>query len=76
MTTLAVIGNFVLTIITSIRVRGLSATLLFTVLGLGFPVMAEYHAINTARLLRHHLRPQIKGVPLAIALAWWRKGRK
>jgi uncharacterized membrane protein len=69
--TLAISVNFILTMLASIRARGLYQTLLFAALGLGFPLVAEYHTINTARLLRHHLRPQFKGIPLAIALAWY-----
>lgn len=69
--TLAISANFMLTMIASIRTRGLYQTLLFATLGLGFPIVAEYHTIHTIRLLRHHLHPQFKGIPLAIALAWY-----
>jgi uncharacterized membrane protein len=55
----------------SLRVRGLRRTLLFAVLGTATPVLGEYLVINVLRLLRHHLRPQVGGVPLAIALGWY-----
>lgn len=73
-TTIAVVVSFVLTVIASIRTRGLRETLLFLALGLGLPVSAEYHAINSAQILRHHLQPQYKGVPFAIGLAWYITG--
>jgi uncharacterized membrane protein len=55
----------------SLRVRGLRRTLLFAVLGNAIPVLGELLAVNVLKLLRHHLRPQVGGVPLAVALGWY-----
>jgi uncharacterized membrane protein len=55
----------------SLRVRGLRRTLLFAVLGNAMPVLGELFAVNVLKLLRHHLRPQVGGVPLVIALGWY-----
>jgi uncharacterized membrane protein len=73
-TLVAVVVSFILTALSSLRARGLRQTLLFIILGLLLPIAAEYHAINHARILRHHLQPQLKGVPLAIGLAWYITG--
>lgn len=73
-TTLAVILMTILTLKASIQARGLYRTLLFLALGVGLPSLAEYQAINHTRLLRHHLQPQLKGVPLAISLGWYLAG--
>jgi uncharacterized membrane protein len=72
--TLALVVAFLLTAAASIRARGLYRTLLFILLGVGLPTLSEYHAINNMRLLRHHLQPQLKNVPLGISLAWYIAG--
>ena len=58
----------------SLRVRGVRRTLLFAVLGIAIPVLGEHLAVNALKMLRHHVRPQVGGVPLAIALAWYNVG--
>jgi uncharacterized membrane protein len=58
----------------SLRTRGLRRTLLFATLGIAIPVLGEHLAVNTLKMLRHHVRPQVGGVPLAIALAWYNVG--
>lgn len=63
-----------LSIAHSLRARGARRTLLFAGLGLGLPVLAEYAAVNTLKLLRHRLQPQRGGVPVAIALGWYNVG--
>jgi uncharacterized membrane protein len=55
----------------SLRVRGLRLTLLFAALGSAIPILGELVAINVLKLLRHHVRPQVAGVPLAVALGWY-----
>jgi uncharacterized membrane protein len=70
-TTLSVLVTFALTIMTSIKARGLQRTLVFVALGVILPVLGEYVAINKRHILRHHLQPQAKGVPFAIALSWY-----
>jgi uncharacterized membrane protein len=55
----------------SLRARGLRRTLLFAALGNAIPVLGELLAVNVLKLLRHHVRPQVGGVPLAIALGWY-----
>ena len=55
----------------SLRVRGLRRTLLLAALGTAVPVSGEYLAVNVLKQLHHHVRPQVEGVPLAIALAWY-----
>ncbi len=58
----------------SLRARGLRRTLLFAVLGNAIPLLGELLAVNVLKVLRHHARPQVGGVPLAIALAWYNVG--
>ena len=60
-----------LNIIHSLRTRGLRRTLLFAVLGAGIPILGELLAIHALKVIRHHIQPQISGVPLAIALGWY-----
>jgi uncharacterized membrane protein len=55
----------------SLRARGLRRTLLFATLGIAIPVLGEHLAVNVSKMLRHHVRPQVGGVPLAVALAWY-----
>lgn len=55
----------------SLRARGLRRTMLFVALGHAVPILGEYSATNLLKLLRHGTNPQIKGVPLAIALGWY-----
>jgi uncharacterized membrane protein len=63
-----------LNVIHSLRTRGLRRTLLFAALGNGLPILGELVAVHILRMLRHHVRPQVKGVPLAIALGWYNVG--
>jgi len=55
----------------SLRARGFRRTMLFVALGHAVPILGEYSATNLLKLLRHGTHPQIKGVPLAIALGWY-----
>ncbi len=54
----------------SLRARGGRRTAIFAALALGLPTLAEWHAVNIDRGLRHHTRPQLGGVPLGAALGW------
>lgn len=63
-----------LSVVHSLRTRGLRRTLLFAVLGNAIPILGELLAVNVLRVLRHHVRPQVGGVPLAIALLWYNVG--
>ncbi len=63
-----------LSVIHSLRTRGLRRTLLFAVLGNAIPILGELLTVRVLRMLRHHVRPQVKGVPLAIALGWYNVG--
>jgi uncharacterized membrane protein len=63
-----------LSIVHSLRTQGLRRTLLFAVSGSAIPILGELMAVNVLKLLRHHARPQIGGVPLAIALLWYNVG--
>ncbi len=58
----------------SLRTRGLRSTLLFVASGNAIPILGELVAVNVLKLLRHHVRPQVGGVPLAIALGWYNVG--
>ena len=63
-----------LSVVHSLRTRGLRRTLLFVALGNAIPILGEFLAVHVLRVLRHHARPQVKGVPLAIALGWYNVG--
>src|ERR671912_1376124 len=63
-----------LNVIHSLRTQGLRRTLLFAALGNGIPMLGELLAIHVLKVLRHHVRPQVKGVPLAIVLGWYNVG--
>ena len=63
-----------LNVIHSLRTRGLRRTLLFAALGNGIPILGELLAIHVLKVIRHHIQPQISGVPLAIALGWYNVG--
>jgi uncharacterized membrane protein len=63
-----------LSFIHSLRTQGLRRTLLFAALGNVIPILGELLAVHILRMLRHHARPQVKGVPLAIALGWYNVG--
>jgi uncharacterized membrane protein len=52
----------------------LRRTLLFAALGNAIPILGELLAVRVLKVLRHHARPQVKGVPLAIALGWYNVG--
>ncbi len=58
----------------SLWTRGFRRTLLFGILGHAMPVLGEYSAVNVVKVLRHHVEPQTKGMPLAIALGWYNVG--
>jgi len=63
-----------LNVIHSLQTRGLRRTLLFAALGQGIPILGELLIVRVLKMLRHHVRPQVKGVPLAIALGWYNVG--
>jgi uncharacterized membrane protein len=63
-----------LSLLHSLRTRGLRRTLLFGALGNGIPILGELLAIRVLKVIRHHIQPQISGVPLAIALGWYNVG--
>jgi uncharacterized membrane protein len=63
-----------LSVIHSVRTRGLRRTFLFAALGTAMPILGELVAVHALKVLRHHVRPQVKGVPLAIALGWYNVG--
>jgi uncharacterized membrane protein len=63
-----------LSVIHSVRTRGLRRTFLFAALGTAMPILGELVAVHVLKVLRHHVRPQVKGVPLAIALGWYNVG--
>jgi uncharacterized membrane protein len=63
-----------LSVVHLLRTRGLRRTLLFATLGNTIPVLGEHLAVNVLRLLRHRVRPQVGGVPVAIALGWYNVG--
>jgi uncharacterized membrane protein len=64
----------ILNVMHSLRARGLRRTLLFAVLATAIPVLGELMAVNVLKVLRHHVGPQVGGVPLAIALGWYNIG--
>jgi uncharacterized membrane protein len=55
----------------SVRTRGVRRTALCAALGLGLPALAEAYAVTLRRELRHHMQPQLKGVPLNAILGWY-----
>ncbi len=61
-------------IVHSLRTRGLRSTLLFAAFGNAIPILGELVAVNVLKVLRHHARPQVGGVPLAIILGWYNVG--
>jgi uncharacterized membrane protein len=63
-----------LSVVHSLRTQGLRRTLLFAALGNALPILGELLAIHVLKVLRHHVQPQVKGVPLAIALGWYNVG--
>jgi uncharacterized membrane protein len=63
-----------LSVIHSLRTRGLRRTLLFAALGNAIPILGELLTVRVLKVLRHRVRPQVKGVPLAIALGWYNVG--
>jgi hypothetical protein len=60
-----------LSVVHSLWTQGLRRTLLLAVLGNAIPVLGELVAVNVLKVLRHHARPQLGGVPLSIALLWY-----
>jgi uncharacterized membrane protein len=63
-----------LNVVHSLRTRGFRRTLLFGALGNGIPILGELLAIHVLKVIRHHIQPQTRGVPLAIALGWYNVG--
>jgi len=63
-----------LNVIHSLRTRGLRRTLLFGALGNAIPILGELLAIHVLKVIRHHIQPQTRSVPLAIALGWYNVG--
>jgi hypothetical protein len=63
-----------LSVVHSLRTRGLRSTLLYGASGSAIPILGELVAVNVLKVLRHHVRPQVGGVPLAIALLWYNVG--
>ena len=63
-----------LSVVHSLRTRGLRRTLLFAALGNVIPILGELLAVNVLKVLRYHARPQVGGVPLAVALGWYNVG--
>jgi uncharacterized membrane protein len=60
-----------LSVARSLRVRGVRRILLFAALGSAVPLSGEHLTVNVLKLLHHHVRPQVEGIALAIALAWY-----
>jgi uncharacterized membrane protein len=63
-----------LNVIHSMRTWGVRGTLLFAALGNAIPILGELLAVRLLKILRHHARPQVSGVPLAIVLGWYNVG--
>jgi len=63
-----------LSVVHSLRTRGWHRTLRLAALGIAIPILGELMAVNVLKVLRHHTRPQVGGVPLAIALGWYNVG--
>jgi uncharacterized membrane protein len=55
----------------ALRIGGLSTAVLFAAIGLGTGVTAEWVGVNVTRVVRHHAKPQIRGVPVAAAVSWF-----
>lgn len=58
----------------SLYVRGVRRTLLFAGFSLSLAVIGEVIVIHVLQMLRHHTRPQIKGLPLGAVLGWYNIG--
>jgi len=65
-----------LSVVHSLWTRGLRRTLLFAALGNAIPVFREHDrlAVNVLKELRHHARPQVRDVPVAVALDCYNVG--
>ena len=63
-----------LNVVHSVRTWGVRGTLLFAALGNAIPILGELLAVHLLKILRHHARPQVSGVPLAIVLGWYNVG--
>ena len=63
-----------LSLLHSLRTRSLRRSLLFAALGSAITVLGEHLAVNASKVLRHHARPQVGGVPVAVALGWYNVG--
>jgi len=57
-----------------VRTHDLPRTFLFAALGSAIPILGERLAVHVLKVLRHHARPQVRDVPLAIALDWYNVG--
>jgi uncharacterized membrane protein len=68
---LGAVVNTGFAVVHSLRTRGRRGTAVFAALGLGVPTLAEWLAINVAKQLRHHSRPQLAGVPLNATTGWY-----
>src|SRR5947209_4068328 len=53
------------------RTRGGRRAALFVALTLGPAALAAAYAVALRRDLRHHMQPQVKGVPLNAILGWY-----
>jgi uncharacterized membrane protein len=65
------VANAALALRQSLRARGARGTAIFAALGMGLPTLGEWYAINVDRSIRHHSGPQVRGVPVNAAVAWW-----
>ena len=54
-----------------VRTRGLRQALLFAMLGLVTAVAGEYGGVNVVKIVRHHTRPQVRGIPVPALLSWY-----
>ena len=61
-------------VVHSLRTRGSRSTLFFAASGNALPILGELVAVNVLKVLRHHVRPQVGGVPLAIIFGWYNVG--
>lgn len=61
----------VLNLADSLRTRGPLRTGTLLALSIGLPAMGEVLVTGPLGLLRHRLKPQVKGVPVAVLLLWY-----
>ncbi|HJQ28058.1 MAG TPA: carotenoid biosynthesis protein [Rubrobacter sp.] len=60
-----------LNLASSVRTRGVRHSTIFLALGAGLPAVAELLATGPLGLLRHRVRPQVAGVPVALVPGWY-----